>query len=187
MILMNNKVFRNIKKILNIIVITFIILFLLVVLLQRVSNNTLSLFGFRMFTVISGSMEPKYKIGDVLISKKLDPSKIEVGDAITYLGEKGNLAGKVVTHEVIRIEKDSDDKYIFETQGVANDVPDPIVYEHQIYGKVIYKSIIISFIYKIVMTKFGMFFLIFIPILYIIGSELLTVMLEKEEKRRKKA
>ena len=35
-----------------------------------------------MFTVVSGSMEPKYKIGDVLIAKEKDPSKIKVGDAI---------------------------------------------------------------------------------------------------------
>ena len=181
-----NKKLKYIKLILNIIVITFIILFLLVVCLQRFSNNKISFLSFRMFTVISGSMEPKYKIGDVLIAKETDPSKIKVGDSITYLGKQGNLSGKIVTHEVKKIDKDNDGKYVFMTQGVANPSPDPIVYEDQVYGKIIYKPIVLSFIYKIVTTKFGMFFLIFVPILYIIGSELLTMMLEKEEKRRKK-
>ena len=187
MISMNNRVFKIIKTILNIFVAIFIILFLLVVALQRFSNNKISFLSFRMFTVVSGSMDPKYKIGDVLIAKEIDPSKIEVGDAISYLGKQGTLAGKVVTHEVINIEQDEDGKYIFHTQGIANDAPDPIVYENQVYGKIIYKCIILSFIYKIVATKFGMFFLIFIPLLYIIGSEILMTMLEKEEKRRKKA
>ena len=188
MVNMNNRVFKIIKTILNIFVAIFIILFLLVVALQRFSNNKISFLSFRMFTVVSGSMDPKYKIGDVLIAKEIDPSKIEVGDAISYLGEKGNVAGKVITHEVIEINKDNDGKYTFITKGIIPEAqPDPVVYEHQIYGKIIYKPIILSFIYKIVATKFGMFFLIFIPLLYIIGSEILMTMLEKEEKRRKKA
>ena len=64
-------------------------------------------------------------------------------------------------------------------------IEDPIVYEDQLYGKVIYKSVILSFIYKIISTNIGLFLFIVIPILYIIGSEILSVMLEKEERRRK--
>lgn len=180
------KALKIIKKILNVVIAIFIILFLLVVLLQRVSNNKLSFLSFRMFTVVSGSMDPKYKIGDVLIAKEIKPEKIKIGDSVSYLGEQGTLAGKVVTHEVIDIEQDEDGKYIFHTQGIANDTPDPIVYEDQIYGKIIYKAFFLSLIYKVVATKFGMFILVFIPLLYIIGSEILMAMLEKEEERRKK-
>ena len=183
---MNNRVFKIIKTILNIFVAIFIILFLLVVALQRFSNNKISFLSFRMFTVVSGSMDPKYKIGDVLIAKEIDPSKIEVGDAISYLGKQGTLAGKVVTHEVINIEQDEDGKYIFHTKGLANIVEDPIVYEHQLYGVIIHKMIILSLIYKIVATPIGLFALVIIPVLYIIGSEMLSFMLAKEEERRSK-
>ena len=160
---MNNRVFKIIKTILNIFVAIFIILFLLVVALQRFSNNKISFLSFRMFTVVSGSMDPKYKIGDVLIAKEIDPSKIKIGDAISYLGKQGTLAGKVVTHEVINIEQDEDGKYIFHTQGIANDAPDPIVYESQVYGKIIYKCIILSFIYtgEILNILLSIFFCVF--------------------------
>ena len=56
--------------------------FILSVCLQRFSNNKLSILNYRMFTVISGSMEPLYKIGDVLIAKEVKPEDIKVGDKI---------------------------------------------------------------------------------------------------------
>lgn len=182
----NNKIFKIIKKVLSVIVIVFVILFLLVVCLQRFSDNKISFLNLRMFTVISGSMVPKYNIGDVLVAKEVDPSKIKVGDDISYLGEKGDLKGKVVTHQVVDIEQDEDGKYIFHTQGLANIVEDPIVYEDQLYGVIIHKMVILSFIYKIVGTPIGLFILVVIPILYIIGSEILSFMLKKEEERRSK-
>ena len=51
--------------------------FILVVCLQRFSDNKISFFNYRMFTVVSQSMTPKYDIGDVLISKETDPLKVE--------------------------------------------------------------------------------------------------------------
>lgn len=180
------KLLRIIRVILNIVITIFVILFFVVVCLQRFSNNRISFFDYRMFTVISGSMEPKYNIGDVLISKVVEPEDIKVGDTISYLGKEGTFTNKVVTHEVIDIEQDADGKYYFHTKGIANLIEDPIVYEDQLYGKVIYKSVILSFIYKVISTNIGLFIFIVIPILYIVGSEILVAMLEKEDKRRRK-
>ena len=63
-------------------------------------------------------------------------------------------------------------------------VEDPVVYYDQLYGVIIYKASILSFMYKIISTKYGLFLFIIIPLFYIIGSEILSIMLEKEEKRR---
>ena len=49
-----------------------ILLLLFVIIIQRFSNNSLSLGGVRIFTVASGSMQPEYNIGDILISKKVE-------------------------------------------------------------------------------------------------------------------
>lgn len=182
--IMENKIFKKIKLIIQILFGVFFAIFVLMVCLQRFSNNRISFFNYRMFTVISGSMEPKYNIGDVLISKDVKPSKIRIGDTISYLGAKGSFAGKVITHRVVSIETNSAGKYYFHTQGLTNIVEDPIVYESQLYGKVIYKSIILSFVYKIISTSYGLFIFVVIPLLYIIGSEMLGFLLAKEEKRR---
>lgn len=176
-----------IRKILNVVVVLFVVMFLLMVILQRFSNNALSLFNYRMFTVASGSMAPQYQVGDVLIARETPPEKIKVGDSITYLGTRGTFAGKVVTHEVTSIEKDVDGNYVFHTKGIANLVEDPPVYKDQIYGVIVWHPKILSFIYKVINTKYGLFLFIVLPIFYMIGSELLTTMLEMEDERRKKA
>lgn len=178
------KVGKIIKTIFNVAITVFVLLFLLVVCLQRFSDNQITFLGYRMFSVASSSMAPDYNIGDVLIVKKTDPQDIKVGDSISYYGKVGSFAGKVITHQVIKIDKDVEKNLVFHTKGISNLVEDPLVYEDQIYGVVVHKSEILSFIYKTVNTKYGMFIFIIIPIFYIIGSEMLAFMLEKEEERR---
>lgn len=179
------KAFKITKYIVNTIVTIFVVLFLLMVCLQRFSNNEVSFFNYRLFTVASGSMAPQYNVGDVLIAKETAAEDIKVGDSLTYLGNTGTFTGKVVTHEVTRIEKTDDGQYIFHTKGKANLIEDPPVYENQVYGVIVWNPKILSFIYKIVGTQYGLFIFVVLPIFYVIGSEMLTAMLENEAKRRK--
>ena len=83
----NKKTLHIIGNILYAIVFIIVILMLVVVVLQRVSNNTIALGGYRIFNVATGSMVPKYEIGDVLISKEIEPSEIKEGDDIVYKGK----------------------------------------------------------------------------------------------------
>jgi signal peptidase len=182
--LKENKILKILYKVLNAIVIFLVIAFILVVFLQRFSDNKLSFFNYRMFTVISGSMEPRYKIGDVLISKEVDASKIKVGDTISYLGKSGSFKDKIITHEVVEIDKDENGDYIFHSKGLTNIVEDPIVYESQLYGVVKYRVVTLSLIYKIVGTKIGFYLFIILPLIFVIGNEFISVLLAKEEKRR---
>lgn len=180
------KVWNVIKKIINVILVIFVLLFVLAVCLQRFSDNRLSIFNYRMFKVVSGSMEPKYKIGDVLVAKKVDPKDVKVGDAVSYLGNTGSLKNKIITHEVVEIETGEDGKLIFHTKGLSNIIEDPIVHEEQLYGVVVYKAVVLSFIYSIIAKPMGMFILVIIPMMYIIASEIIATLLDKEEKRRSK-
>ena len=160
--------------------------FIIVVCLQRFSNNKISFFNYRMFTVVSQSMARKYDIGDVLISKQKAPEEIKENDVISYLGTYGDFEGKVITHRVVSIHQNEEGKYYFRSKGDANIVEDPIVEESQIYGVVVYKSMILSLVYRIVGTKIGFYLCIIIPILFIIGSEMIATLLEKQEERRAK-
>ena len=146
-----NKGLKIVKSVLNFVIALLVILFVIVVVLQRFSNNKLSFFNLRMFTVGAGSFRDK-----------------------------------VITHKVVGIEKDEKGKYVFRTKGTANLVEDPLVYQDQLYGVVVYKVKLLSLIYKIVSTKYGMLIFVIIPLFYVIGSEILSFMLEKEEKRRSK-
>lgn len=180
------KIMKVVFKTLKIFCYILFVCFIISVCLQRFSKNEISIFNYRMFTVASGSMEPKYKIGDVLFSKDVDASKVKVGDAITYLGKTGDVANKVITHEVVKIEQDNNGKYIFHTKGLTNLVEDPIVYEEQLYGVVIHKAVLLSFVYKVISSPIGFYAFIIIPIMYIIGSEIVASALERKEEELKK-
>ena len=52
------------------------------------------------------------------------------------------------------------------------------------YSVIVYKSILLSTIYKIVSTDIGFYLFIIIPIMFIIGSEIISTLMSKEEKRR---
>lgn len=182
----NKSIIKIIMNIIRIIIFILLAAFILVVCLQRFSDNKISFFNYRMFTVVSQSMTPKYDIGDVLISKEVSPSKIEEGDVISYLGSYGDFANKVITHRVVGIQKNAEGKYFFRAKGDANIVEDPIVPEESLYGVVVYKSFILSLVYKIVGKKVGFYLFIILPMLFIIGSEIITTLLEKEEERRNK-
>ena len=176
----NNKALKIIGNIIYYILLALVILILAVVILQRVSKNNASIGGIRIFNIVTESMFPEYQIGDVLISKKIEPSKIKVGDDLVYLGTEQGFAGRVVTHRVVDIEE-SDGKYRFHTKGLANEVEDPVVQENQIYGIVIYKTYILSFITKIINNIYGFYFLIFIPLTTLIIVKFVKIRNEKEK------
>ena len=183
---MGKKIFKIISIIIKTIIGIALAAFILVVCMQRFSDNKLSLFNFRLFSVVSQSMVPAYDIGDVLVAKEQDPSTIKEGDIVSYLGTTGSFANKVVTHRVVNVEKREDGKYYYRTKGDANLVEDPIIMEDQLYGVVVYKSVLLSLVYRIVGTQIGFFMFIIIPIMFVIGSEMISTLLEKKEDRRKK-
>lgn len=180
-----NKTACIIFKAIKIFFIVLMIGFAFVICLQRFSNNKMSFFNYRIFTVVSGSMAPKYNIHDVLISKEISPSKIKVGDTISYLGKAGDFKNKVITHQVVNIGKAPDGRYYFRAKGLANLIEDPIVYEDQLYGVVIYKSLLLSFIYRIVASNLGFYLLIILPIIFVVGYEIVMLLLDKEDKKRR--
>lgn len=159
-----NKVLKFIVNVLYTLMFILVVLLLLVVIMQRVSNNTITLGGFRMFTVATGSMIPVYDVGDILISKEIKPEKIKPGDDIVYLGKKGTFAGKIVTHRVNSIEKQEDGNYKIITQGVANNVADPEIDQTQVLGKVMCEIGILSFMQKMMKNVYVFYFVIFIPV-----------------------
>lgn len=177
----DNKALKIIGNILYYMLVVLVLLILLVVLLQRFTHNNASIGGIRIFNIVTESMVPEYKVGDILISKSIDPSKIEIGDDVVYMGEVGSFQGKIITHRVIDIEKDGDN-YKFHTKGIANEYEDPaVVSEDQIYGTIIYKTHILSFISKIINNLYGFYFLIFIPLAVLIIVKIVKIHREKYE------
>lgn len=74
--------------------------------------------GYQCYTVISGSMEPEYSVGDLIYVKKVDVNTIEVGDDITFILNEDLV---VATHRVVRVDAEKQHLY---TKGLANEIED---------------------------------------------------------------
>lgn len=171
------KIFKTIFNVLKGLFILFIILFILVVCLQRFSNNSISFFNYRLFSVATGSMQPVYNVGDVILCKKVKIETLRPGDDITYIGQEGSFKDKLITHRIVKIDE-KDGKYFFHTKGVANVIEDPIVSQDDIYGKIVTKFKVLSWLYKLIKTRIGFYLCIFIPLMFLIGSEIVASLVE---------
>ena len=160
----------------------FIIIVVSIIFIQRISDNKLTLGGYSIYTIITESMVPKYNVGDMVIAKKIPITELKVNDDIVYLGNKNDFAGKIVTHQIIEIEKKGNELY-FHTKGIANMIEDPLVEEKQILGKVIMKGTILSLISKIVNNPYGFYFVIFVPFAILLVMEIIDFIEEKKKKK----
>ena len=182
----NNKILKIISNIIYTILFIIVLLMLIIVIMQRTSNNEITLGGYRIFVVATGSMEPKYKVGDVLLSKEVKPEDLKVGDDIVYNGEEESFKGKVVTHQIISIEKDEENFKII-TKGIANSVEDPEITQEQVMGKIIYKIKVLSFFEKAVANNYIFFFIIFVPIVLLTFKQIRNaIYIEEDEEENDK-
>lgn len=176
----NSRLLKIIGNIIYVIALILIILILIAVLIQRFSNNDVALGGIRMYSVVTGSMIPKYQIGDILISKEVESDQIKIGDDITYMSKEEGTEGKLVTHSVVEI-KNENGVYKFVTKGIANTGNDPEISEEQVYGKVIYKPVILSTINKITRNVYAFYFIVIVPMAIVIAKMLVDFFIKKEE------
>ena len=134
-----------------------------IILTQKLTDNDKAFLGLRIFRVQTGSMIPKYQIGDVILVKEVDSDKIKVNDDVTYKGLEGSVKGIIVTHRVKKVE-DIDGKKVFHTQGIANNLEDPLVYSEQINGVVQTKMYILTLICRMLNNKYVFYFCGILPL-----------------------
>ncbi|MFL2105031.1 signal peptidase I [Desemzia sp. FAM 23991] len=72
------------------------------------------LFGYKGYTVVSGSMEPAFSTGDFIFVETTPIEEIESGDVVTFTREE-----EFVTHRAIEINDTG-----LVTQGDANNIAD---------------------------------------------------------------
>ena len=163
----------------------FMAIFLLTVVIQRVSNNRISIGGVRVFTVLSESMKPVYNVWDIVITKDVQPKDLKIGDDITYKGLTGDVKGKIITHRIENINYDEEThQYKFITRGIANVAQDDELSENQILGKVVYKTFLLSLFSKASRNTVVFILFVFIPLAIYITIEMVNIVLEKNDTRR---
>jgi signal peptidase len=83
------------------------------------SEKVPSVFGYKPFMVLSGSMESNIHKGDLIITKETNPASLKIDDIIAFK----DAAGTITTHRIIDIIEDSGETY-FITKGDNNSTQD---------------------------------------------------------------
>lgn len=165
------KTLKIILKIAYQILIIICVILTIIIILQKVTNSNKTIFGYRIFRVVTGSMEPEYDIGEVVICKEVDSKDIKVGDDIVYLGQYGEYNGKIIMHEVTTIERDENNNLNFHAKGLHTaSVEDPQIGTSQIFGVVILKSKILTVLYGLATSVYSAFIIITILVLNVFIS-----------------
>lgn len=97
--------------------------------LKILKKDLTTINGYGILDVISGSMEPTIKVGDLIVINTKDKN-INVGDVVTFY----DVDMAFVTHRVVSI---NDDMMI--TKGDANDSLDDPIPLNNIVGKYVFK------------------------------------------------
>ncbi len=127
----NKKWYKRISNLVIIIACVILIPILLInvwIIFQAKSDEDTipSVFNYKPFIVLSGSMETEIHKGDLIITKMVDPKTLKVDDVIAFRDAENT----VTTHRIIDIVKDKNETY-FVTKGDNNDSQDQNLVEYK--------------------------------------------------------
>jgi signal peptidase len=94
--------------------------------------------GATPYVVLTDSMEPALPVGTLVVSRPVEPERIDTGSVITYQLRSGQE--QLVTHRVVGVGMTVGGERTYVTKGDSNDVPDAApVRDVQVRGAVWYR------------------------------------------------
>lgn len=183
---------KPLKKIANVLLFIFLVFSIstsIYVTACTLSGKVVNVFGYSVLRVETGSMEPALHVGDYIVTKKCDPTTLEVGDIISYYSEQSDIEGMLVTHRIVEVLDDG----TFITHGDANPINDSIpVKAENILGVFKHKSKLYMWIGSFADTNKLFLLFVLLPLTLVsiyelrsliqIGSQTREVYVEEAEK-----
>ena len=129
-----------------------------------------SLFGYKVFVVMSDSMSATdFDAGDLIFVRETDPAELKPGDIVSYLSTNTENYGAIVTHKIRRITTDDNGNPGFVTYGTTTDTDDAnVVTYDRIIGQYKAKLPGVGHFFRFLKTTPGYIVCIFLPFLILI-------------------
>lgn len=162
---------RNLASVIITILLVVAIALCIFVMAQVLSKGYVSLGGYSLFRVVTGSMEPEIPVGSLLIAQSTPIDEIEPSDIVTYRSREAGKFGVIITHRVISVYEGNGGKLYLETKGDANPSSDSdYVEESYLIGKVVFytgQSNVFSKILNFITGQVGFLACIVLPCMLI--------------------
>lgn len=163
------RALRIIGRVVTILILLFAIC---VMVFTIVSVNTVDrdtgVFGYKPFIVLSDSMKDTFEVGDIAVSRSVDPDTLQPGDIVTFRSIDPNNFDEVVTHKIREITT-YEGAPAFVTYGTTTDVNDtyPVPFE-QVIGQYAFRLPKMGYFFQFLKSPAGYVTLILIPFLLLI-------------------
>ncbi|MBQ3081948.1 MAG: signal peptidase I [Clostridia bacterium] len=176
---------KTIKTIWNAVTWTIVILVVVFALLLV----GVRLFGYQVFTVLSGSMEPTYHVGSLVYVDYFDKDpeqqkSLKVGDPVTYMaGEK-----TVVTHRITAVVVDEEDPSIirYATKGDNNATGDQsLLHYKNVIGKPVFSIPYLGYVADYVQNPPGLYVAIALGVVVVLLAFLPDILFPEEKEQKK--
>ncbi|WP_245680498.1 signal peptidase I SipW [Bacillus marinisedimentorum] len=158
-----------------------------IVISARASGGEPELNGYQLKTVLSGSMDPTFKTGSLILTKIIDdPKTIKKNDIITFKQDENT----VVTHRVIEVLEDGN-SMMFRTQGDNNENADmnPVLAANVVAEYTGYTVPYVGYFLNYAASPIGTALLLIIPGLVLLGYAVILIRqaIKEIEKQTKQA
>ncbi len=161
------KVLNIVTTVLLVLVIIFGVICSYTAFMSKQGNRPPEIFGLRIFSIQSDSMEPVFYEGDLVFDTAVDVKALEVGDIITFYTV---IQGERVlnTHRITEITEmqTADGSYLyFTTKGDNAPDEDPLgVHQNEIVGKYAFAIPAMGSVIDFLQTSVGFGVVIVLPV-----------------------
>lgn len=180
-----SKVLSTIVFWLLIVIIIFLIGYIVLINIYK-KEDKLGEIPINFYTILTTSMEPNIKAGDIVITYKDKNNLYKVGNVITFVSESNSSKGITITHRIVNVNKDNNIYYYY-TKGDNNNTADfSPVSQNSVIGKVVVKIPKAGFVQQFLVSKFGWLVAIVLPCLGIIIYDVLKIFKKIIRKQQEK-
>ncbi len=183
------KIFERIGKIISsaIFVILMMLIVIILVYIVRIkflaSNSRLGEVRTNFYTILTQSMYPTIKAGDIVVTYKDKDNNYNTGDIITFTTNGSSIT---VTHRITEIYE-VNGKRTYRTKGDNNNTADmTTIPAENVIGRVVFRIPKAGYIQQFMVTKTGWIVVVVIPCLGIVIYDILKMFKVAAKKKKQK-
>lgn len=138
----------------------------------RTLGGNANILGYKPYIVLSDSMRDTFQVGDISVSKAVDPATLEPGDIVTFTSIDPDHHGEVVTHKIREITT-YEGQPAFVTYGTTTGEDDayPAPFD-QVVGEYVFRVPKLGYFFQFLKTPAGYVTVILLPFLVLIGLQI---------------
>lgn len=182
------SVLKRIDKIISAVLLVFVVIMSALALFftySRAKYGIVTMFGYSVCYVVTGSMQPTLNVGDVILIKGVEnQGDIDVGDIVTYKSTQGAFAGSYITHRVVQIVINNGE-YQYIMRGDDNPANDTeYINLEKVTGVYIKNIVFIQFLFGVLSNPIIFILIVVVPLLIILMMQVVNVIKSLNEKEQ---